>query len=85
MAEHTKHQQKIIRNFYQNREAISVQRLQELATELYLSEGKKRARQWQQLRGHLEKLGVDPARINYLVGKEDPALVAQLATELFAK
>ena len=85
MAEHTKHQQKIIRNFYQNREAISVQRLQELATELYLSQGKKRVQQWQQLRGHLEKLGVDPARVNYILAKQDPALVAQLATELFAK
>src|SRR5262245_9572903 len=31
----TKHQQKIIKNYYENREAISLQRLSELVTELY--------------------------------------------------
>ena len=40
MAERSKHQQKIIKNYYQNREAISLQRLSELVSELYLAEGK---------------------------------------------
>ena len=39
---YSKHQQKIIKNYYDNRDAISLQRAQELVTELYLSEGKKR-------------------------------------------
>ena len=38
----TKHQQKIIKNYYDNRDAISLQRLSELVTELYLAEGKAR-------------------------------------------
>ena len=33
MAKRTKFQEKVIRNYYQNREAIAVQRLQELVTE----------------------------------------------------
>ena len=62
MAEHSKYQQKIIRNYYQNREAISLQRVQELVTELYLATGKKRAKLWDSLPGHLEKLGVKKTR-----------------------
>ena len=34
---YSKYQQKIIKNFYDNREAISLQRLSELVTELYLA------------------------------------------------
>ena len=42
VAERSKYQQKIIKNYYDNREAISLQRLSELVTELYLAEGKAR-------------------------------------------
>ena len=42
MAEYSKFQQRAIKNFYDNREAIALQRAQELVTELYLTEGKKR-------------------------------------------
>ena len=38
---YSKHQQKIIKNYYNNRDAIALQRVQELVTELYLAEGKK--------------------------------------------
>ena len=82
MAKHSKHQQNIIRNYYQNRSAIAIQRLQELVTELYLSEGKKRKRQWELIRNHLEKLEVKPDRIDYLVEQDDPALVAQAVEKL---
>jgi hypothetical protein len=46
VGKYSKHQQKIINNYYENREAISLQRLSELVTELYLAEGKARERQW---------------------------------------
>ena len=78
MAKHSKHQQRIVQNYYRNRDAIALQRLQELVTELYLSEGKKRARQWKMARGHLEKLGVKPAQIDHLVEQDNPELVANL-------
>ena len=51
----SKHQQKIIKNYYDNRDAISLQRLSELVTELYLAEGKARERQWKYLDGVLAK------------------------------
>ena len=85
MAERSKHQQKIIKNYYNNREAISLQRLSELVTELYLAEGKKRAKQWEYIVGALEKLKVPQDRIDHLIAKDNPALVAKLVEELLAK
>jgi hypothetical protein len=54
VAERSKHQQKIIKNYYENREAISLQRLSELVTELYLAEGKGRQKQWKNIASALE-------------------------------
>lgn len=85
MAERSKHQQKIIKNYYENREAISLQRLSELVTELYLAEGKARQRQWKNVRTALEKLKVPPTRIEHLVMQDNPSLVAKLVEELLAK
>ena len=85
MAERSKYQQKIIKNYYQNREAISLQRVQELVTELYLATGKKRVKLWDSLPGHLEKLGVKQAEIDHVVAEEKPELVAKLVERLMGK
>jgi len=81
----TKHQQKIIRNYYENRESISLQRLSELVTELYLAEGKGREKQWKYITGALEKLGIPADRIEHLRKQDNPALLAKLVEELMAK
>jgi hypothetical protein len=78
MAKRTPYQDKIIRNYYENRDAIALQRAQELVTELFLATGKKRARHWEQIRPHLAALGVAPTTIEHLVKSDDPKLVAQL-------
>ncbi len=78
----SKHQQRIIKNYYQNREAIALQRVQELVTELYLAEGKKREKHWKNLTGHLQKLGVKQAHIDHLVQQDNPELVANLLQNL---
>lgn len=85
MAERSKYQQKIIKNYYENREAISLQRLSELVTELYLAEGKARQKQWKSITSALEKLKVPAARIEHLVKQDNPSLVAKLVEELLAK
>jgi len=85
MAERSNYQQKVIKNYYKNKEAISLQRVQELVTELYLAEGKKRAKLWDSLPGHLEKLGVKPAEIENVVAQEKPELVAKLVERLMGK
>jgi hypothetical protein len=85
MAEYTKFQQKAIKNFYDNREDIALQRVQELVTELYLTEGKKRAKHWDSVALHLGKLGVKPDVIAHLRKQDKPELVATLVKKLIEK
>ncbi|MEX2113567.1 MAG: hypothetical protein WD845_10305 [Pirellulales bacterium] len=85
MAERSKYQQKVIKNYYDNREAISLQRLSELVTELYLAEGKAREKQWKYIRSALEKLKLPAARIEHLMKQDNPALLAKLVEELMGK
>ena len=85
MADFTPYQQKIIKRYYDNQGAIKSQRLGELVTELYLSEGKKRERIWTQIATALQKLGVPQVRIDHLRSQDDPALVAEIVTELQKK
>lgn len=85
MADHSKHQQKIIKRYYENRDTIALQRLQELVTELYLATGKKRQQHWKSVVLHLEKLGVKQDRIDRLVEKDDAAEVAKLVQQLASK
>ena len=82
MAERSKYQQNIIKNYYDNRETISLQRAQEIVTELYLSEGKKRAKYWKSLEGHLLKLEVKQQVIDNLFSKDDPQMAAKLVEKL---
>ena len=83
--QYSKHQRQIIKNYYENREAISLQRLSELVTELYLAEGKARAKQWKNIVAALEKLEIPQSRIDQLVKADNPALLARLVEELMAK
>ena len=82
MTERSKYQQNIIKNYYENRENISLQRAQELITELYLSEGKKRAKYWKSLALHLAKLDVKQKTIDHLVEQDNPQLAAQMVERL---
>ena len=85
MAERSKFARKAIKNFYDNREGIALQRAQELVTELYLSEGKGRAKHWKSLATHLTALGVKPKQIEHLQEQDNPELVAKLVQELTQK
>ena len=85
MAEHTPYQRKIIERYYKNLDGITLQRLSELATDLYLAEGKKRDRLWSRVDECLRKLEVPDARIAVLLEKRDPALLVELLKELEKK
>ncbi|MEL7497898.1 MAG: hypothetical protein AAFN77_09830 [Planctomycetota bacterium] len=82
MTERSKYQQSVIRNYYENRETISLQRAQEIVTELYLSDGKKRQKYWKSLEGHLLKLDVKQKVIDKLVADDDPQAAARLVERL---
>ncbi len=83
--QYSKHQQKIIKNYYDNKDAISLQRLGELVTDLYLAEGKARATKWKQASAAMEKMGVKQQQIDHLVEQDNPALVAKLVEEYMNK
>ena len=79
------YQQKIIKRFYDNQPDIAHQRLAELVGELYLAEGKKKERAWTSAREAMVKLQIPQARIDHLMEKKNPALLAELLKELEAK
>lgn len=79
---YSKFQQKAIKNFYDNREAVGLQRLQELVTDLYLAEGKKREKTWSYIESALSKTGMKADRIAHLKKQDDPQLLAKVVEEL---
>ena len=82
MPDRSKFQSKVIKNYYNNRENIAIQRLQELVTELYLTEGKKRKQNWKHVETHLLKMDVKQATIDHLIEQDNPELVATLIKKL---
>jgi len=85
VAERSKYQDKVIRNYYENRDAIALQRLGELVGELYLAEGKARERKWKSIVTAMKNLKIPADRIEHLEKQDNPALVARLVEELLAK
>jgi hypothetical protein len=85
MENRSKHQDKIIRNYYQNRDEIAVQRLQELASDLYLSEGKKRQQLWKHVTTHLSALKVPQSQIDQVVQSDDPERLANMLKTFLKK
>lgn len=85
MAELTKYQQSIVKNYYENLDTALVQRLGEQVTDLYLAEGKKRAKLWESIAKSLAKVGVPQKRIDRVVDSDDARQLATLLQELWAK
>jgi hypothetical protein len=84
MENFTKHQQGIIKRYYQNIDQITWQKLSELVGDLYLATGKKRDKLWEAAAGHMEKLEVPQARRDQIMLKRDPAMLAKLVEELMS-
>lgn len=85
MAKRSDHQQRIIRRYYENKDEIMLQRLGELVTDLYLAEGKSRARLWERVGAALKNLKVPESQIQHLVRSDNPSLVANLLQQLLEK
>ena len=85
MADFSPYQQKIIKRYYNNYDAIASQRLAEMVGELYLSEGKKLDRLWTRVAETLAKLEFPASRIEHLLARRDPSLLAGVMKELEGK
>lgn len=82
MARRSPYQQRVIRDYYRNQDAILVQRLGDLVTELYLAEGKARTRLWKRAAATLKRLKVPDDRVEHLVQSDNPELLANLLRQL---
>ncbi len=72
------YQDKIIKRYYENKPEIMRQKLSELVTELYLAETvKKRESVWKRIVLALRNLKIPEERVNALVERNDPAVLAR--------
>jgi len=82
MENFSRYQQSVIKNFYKNRDAVSLQRAQELLTELYLAEGKKLEKAWDSMFTNLERMGVPADQLEHLRKERNPELIAKLIEKI---
>jgi hypothetical protein len=85
MEDYTRHQQGIIKRYYQNLDQITWQKLSDLVGDLYLAEGKKRDKLWQSAAAYMEKLEIPKDRIAHILAKKDLQLLAGLVKELMER
>ncbi|MGA2797881.1 MAG: hypothetical protein ABSE63_09900, partial [Thermoguttaceae bacterium] len=57
----------------------------DLVTDLYLAEGKAKARLWKRLAAALKNLKIPDPQIDHLVRSDNPALAANLLKKLLEK
>ena len=82
----SKFQRKVIKNYYENRETLALQKLGEVVTEIYLAEpGMKRKRLWDRAIVHLQALDVKETTYGPIVEADSAARLAKLLTELQAR
>lgn len=80
--DYSKHQQGIIKRYYDNRESIDGEKLSELVTNLYLSEGKKKEKMWKTAEDIMTRLKVPPERVRQVIASADPAILAEVVKDL---
>ena len=82
--EYTPYQRRVIKRFYDRQEEISVQRLSEIISDLYLcTSGKKADRLWEQAEKALAKAGANKAWLAKVVADRNVAGLARIVQELF--
>lgn len=79
--DYTPYQLQVIRRYYENLPNNLLRRLEELVGDLYLADGKKLELLWERTRQVLLKLQVPQSRVEHIVSKRDPKLVAEIVQE----
>ena len=82
MENFSKHQQGIIKRYYNNMDTIQLQKLAETVGELFLAEGKKREKLWKTAIAAMQKMEVPQARIDAIVAKQDLTALAKVVQEM---
>ncbi|MEM8758483.1 MAG: hypothetical protein AAGF47_11975 [Planctomycetota bacterium] len=76
------HQQKIVKRYYDNADTITITKLQELVTEIYLAtadgSAKKLDTLWKRAGDHLAKTSVGPGAAKTIVNNRDVEKLAEV-------
>lgn len=84
--EYSNYQQKVISDYYKNLDAISLQRLGELVTDLYLADTeKKKERLWKRVESAIEKLKIPRTLKEHILNTRDVEILAQNLNEWLGK
>jgi len=76
--EYSSYQRDVISRYYDRLDAITLGRLQELVSQLYLADSeRKRARLWERAQKAMVKLKVKPAIIEHIMSKKDVTILAK--------
>jgi hypothetical protein len=76
--EYSNYQRDVISRYYDNLDAITLGRLQELVGQLYLADSEaKRARLWERTQKAMVKLKIKPAIIEHIMNKKDVTVLAK--------
>jgi hypothetical protein len=81
----TSYQRGIVKRYYEHLDTLTLQRLQETVSDLYLAEGKAADKLWAKAGEALARAKVEPARIERSVGKKDLQELARLVGEMDAR
>ena len=78
MADHTPHQKKIIRRYYDHREQIMLDKLSECVTELMLADtDAQRKRLWTRAEKAMKTLRVSDSIVGHILASQDPEVLAR--------
>ncbi len=76
--EYSQYQQEVISQYYKNLDAITLQKLGELVSELYLAETAAKANNlWLRAHKAMLKLKIPPAIINHIMEKKSAEILAK--------
>jgi hypothetical protein len=75
---YSNYQRDVISGYYDNIDAITLARLQELVSQLYLADSKaKRTRLWDRVEKAMVALKIKPAIIEHIMNKKDVTVLAK--------
>ena len=81
---YTPYQQKVIRNFYENKDHRLIQKLGELVSNLYLETSeKKKESGWKKVKKMLVDLKVHPHEAEYLTKDKNLTVISKKLAEMF--
>ncbi|MBN1512383.1 MAG: hypothetical protein JXB13_10240 [Phycisphaerae bacterium] len=78
MPEMSNYQRRIVERYYDQRDTIMLNKLQELVTDLYLADSDRRRDQlWKRVQAAMANLKVPPALAEHILARRDPQILAR--------